>query len=75
MRLAADTKTCSRCKAEKNLDAFSTNRAMNDGKNIYCRACCSALDFLVEFFAPDATRCWGLRPTASMCFQVPGFIC
>jgi hypothetical protein len=44
MRLAADTKTCSRCKAEKSLDAFSTNRAMKDGKNIYCRACCSAID-------------------------------
>jgi hypothetical protein len=44
MQLAADTKTCSRCKAEKSLDAFSTNRAMNDGKNIYCRACLSAAD-------------------------------
>ncbi len=44
MRLAADTKTCSRCKAEKILDAFSTNRAMTDGKNIYCRACLSEAD-------------------------------
>jgi len=44
MRLVADTKTCSKCKAEKNLDAFSTNRAMTDGKSIYCRVCLSEAD-------------------------------
>lgn len=44
MALVADAKTCSRCKVEKNLDSFSTNRAMNDGKNIYCRACLSEID-------------------------------
>jgi hypothetical protein len=44
MLVAVGAKLCSRCKAEKNLDAFSTNRAMKDGKNIYCRDCLSVAD-------------------------------
>ena len=32
-------KTCAKCKIEKNLNNFSSNKAKKDGKCVYCRDC------------------------------------
>lgn len=43
MALSVGVKVCSRCRNSAPLDSFSTNRAMPDGKSIYCRNCSSAM--------------------------------
>ena len=35
------TKQCSKCKEEKSLDAFSTNKTAKDGKAYWCKECCA----------------------------------
>jgi Autographiviridae endonuclease VII len=36
------SKTCTKCKTEKPVEAFSVLRAATDGRNYFCRACDSA---------------------------------
>lgn len=36
------TKTCSRCRTEKSIDAFSCSRRSRDGRQGYCRDCSHA---------------------------------
>jgi hypothetical protein len=35
-------KRCSKCKVEKDLTAFGTDRRRKDGKNLWCKACAKA---------------------------------
>ena len=41
MALSAGMKSCSRCRVAAPLDEFGVNRAIPDGRNIYCRSCLS----------------------------------
>lgn len=38
-------KTCTKCKTEKSLDAFSLNKRQKDGRQQWCKACLSAHHF------------------------------
>ena len=40
--MANDTKTCSKCELEKDVDEFNSDRRRKDGKRASCRDCDSA---------------------------------
>ena len=42
MMTKATTKTCSKCKTEKPIEAFSRHRRYKDGRKYQCKVCCSA---------------------------------
>lgn len=36
-----DCKQCSHCKKVKEIEAFARSKSNKDGRNYYCRECCS----------------------------------
>ncbi len=54
-------KTCSRCKQELPLDAFSIRRARSDGRQSYCRQCSRA--YAAEHYRADKPQYYARNKT------------